>query len=85
MNRRGKLTLAHDALSSISAAFDQVLRLTVAHRGQEAGHFVDGTDVVLRDGINCSLAGSRADADPNPNKITNSEPMLHHTEPTYIG
>jgi hypothetical protein len=78
VNRRGKLALAHNARSSISAAFDPVLGLTVAHRRQEAGHFMDATDVVLRDGINHPLAGPRTDADPNPHKITNSEPILGH-------
>ena len=78
MNGRGKLTLADDALSSISAAFDPVLGLTVVHRRQEAGHFMDATDVVLSDGIDRSLAGSCTDADPNPDKIANLEPILGH-------
>ena len=85
MNRRRKLALAHDALSSISTAFDPVLGLTVVHRRQEAGHFMDATDVVLSDGIDRSLAGSRADADPNSHKIANLEPILGHAKPTNIG
>jgi hypothetical protein len=85
VNGRGKLTLADDALSSISAAFDPVLGLTVVHRRQEAGHFMDATDVVLSDGIDRSLAGSCTDADPNPDKIANLEPILGHAKPTNIG
>jgi hypothetical protein len=45
---------------------------------------MDATNVVISDGINRSLAGSRIDADPYPHKITNSEPMLGHAEPTNI-
>jgi hypothetical protein len=78
VNGRGKLTLADDALSSISAAFDPVLGLTVANRRQEACHFMDAADVVLGDGIDRSLAGSRTDANPNAHKIANLEPRLGH-------
>jgi hypothetical protein len=80
VNGRSKLALARDTLSSISAAFDEVPRLTVPFRRQEMCHLIDATDVVLRDGINCSLAGSRIDADPNAHKIANLEPMVGHVK-----
>jgi hypothetical protein len=85
VNGRGKLTLADDALSSISAAFDPVLGLTVANRRQEACHFMDAADVVLGDGIDRSLAGSRTDANPNPDKITDFEPMVGHVRSINLG
>jgi hypothetical protein len=85
VNRRGKLAFAHDALSSIGAAFDPVLRLTVAHRRQEADHFIDATDMVLRGGIDHPLAGFRIDADPNADKIANLEPILGHVRSIDLG
>jgi hypothetical protein len=78
VNGRSKLALAHDTLSLTSAAFDEVPKLTVTFRRQEACHFMDATDVVLGDGIDRSLAGSRTYAEPNPDKITNLEPILGH-------
>jgi hypothetical protein len=37
---------------------------------------MDAADVVLGDRINCSLAGPCIDADPNPDKIANLEPIV---------
>jgi hypothetical protein len=39
---------------------------------------MDAADVVLGDGIDRSLAGSRTDANPNAHKIANLEPRLGH-------
>jgi hypothetical protein len=78
VNGRSKLALAHDTLSLTCAAFDEVPRLTVTFRRQEACHFMDAADVVLGDGIDRSLAGSRTDANPNAHKIANLEPRLGH-------
>jgi hypothetical protein len=84
VGRRGKLALADYTLRLTSATFDEVLRLTVAHRRQEAGYFMDAANVVLSDRINRPLARPRIDADPNAHKIANLELMLGHAEPTNI-
>jgi hypothetical protein len=85
VNGRSKLALAHDTFSLTCAAFDEVPRLTVTFRRQEACHFMDAADVVLGDRINCSLAGPRTDADPNPDKITDFEPMVGHVRSINSG
>ncbi len=46
---------------------------------------MDATDVVLGDRINCSLAGPRTDADPNPDKIADFEPMIGHVRSINSG
>jgi hypothetical protein len=85
VNGRSKLALKHDTLSSISATFDPVLRLAVGKSRKKADHLVDAADVVLSDGINRPLAGSRIDADPYPHKITNLEPRLGHVRSINSG